>query len=561
MTKEMLIVGAGPAGTTAALQSRKLDKGAKVTLLTEESYPEYSRCGLPYVVSGVVSSLESLISHPPEFYERTSRIKLMLHTRAYEIDPDEKVVSARNLKTGNEDSLHYDSLILACGGRPVLPPIRGLDREGVFTVRTIEDIRSLLDHLKVVTVKTAVIIGGGLVGMEMSEALLKKGLKVTLVEVLPEILQGLLDPDMAAIIRERAEQAGVKILTDAVIEEILGGESVRGVKVSSTGEIETETIVIAAKVKPNVDLAERTGVRIGNTGAIDVDEYMRTSIEDIYAAGDCVETHDVVTGRRTLIQLATTAVRQGLVAGANAVGGHERYLGSTGVCATELFGIEVASAGLTTRFASDVGMPPISARVSAPVRPTYFPSCKSCIVKLLSNRQDERLIGVQIIGEEGVSERANLVAHAIHMRQDVKEFAKMETCYAPPVASIWDPLFVATQALTRKLEAEFNKRLERLALEIPVHFRSVAADKLVDILINSPNVKRMPNEVVKRILFNWQRGALATEYGLQVLLDAALALEPEQTMNMLSNGLRLYAPVLELKETKIPTQPRLLYNF
>jgi len=560
MISEILVVGAGPGGTTAALQSRKLDKRAKVTLLTEEPHPEYSRCGLPYVVSGAVSSLESLISNPSEFYERTGRIKLMLHTKAYEIDPKEKTVSTRNLKTGNEDSLRYDSLILACGGRPVLLPIRGVDKEGVFTVRTIEDVRSLLDHLKIVTVKSAVIIGAGLVGMEMSEALLKKGLKVTVVEILPEILQALLDPDMAAIVRERAEQAGVQILRDAVVEEILGDERVRGVKVS-TGEIETETVVIAAKVKPNVDLAERSGIRIGKTGAIDVDEYMRTSVEGIYAAGDCVETRDVVSGRKTLIQLATTAVRQGLVAGANALGGHERYLGSTGVCTTELFGIEVASAGITTGFASAVGMAPISARVSAPVRPTYFPSPKRCIVKLLSNRQDERLIGVQIIGEDGVSERANLVAHAIHMQQDVNEFAKMETCYAPPVAPVWDPLFVAAQALTRKLEAEFDKRLERLALEIPVHFRSVAAEKLVDILINSPNVRRMSNEVMKRILFNWQRGALVTEYGLQVLLEAALALEPERTMSLLSERLGLYAPVLELKETKIPTQPRLLYNF
>jgi len=560
MIEEILIVGAGPTGTTAALQSRKLDKKAKIALLTEEPYPEYSRCGLPYVVSGAVSSLESLVSYPAEFYERTSGIKLMLNTRAHEIDPNGKTVSARNLKTGNEGSLHYDSLILACGGRPVLPPIKGVDKEGVFTIRTIEDVRSLLDHLKVVTIKSAVIVGAGLVGMETSEALLRKGLEVTVVEILPEILQGILDPDMATVIRERAQQAGVKILTGTVVEEILGDKRVRGVKVLN-GEMEAETVIIATKVKPNVDLAERSGIRIGETGAIDVDEYMKTSVEDIYAAGDCVETRDVVSGRKTLIQLATTAVRQGLVAGANAVGGHERYLGSTGVCTTELFGIEVASAGITTGSAGAVGMSPISARVSAPVRPTYFPSRESCTVKLLSNRQDERLIGVQIIGEDGVSERANLVAHALHMQQDVDEFAKMETCYAPPVASVWDPLFVAAQALTRKLEAEFDKRLERLALEIPVHLRSVAAEKLVDILIDSPNVKRMSSEVVKRILFNWQRGALATEYGLQVLLEAALALEPERTMSLLSERLRLYALVLELKETRIPTQPRLLYNF
>jgi len=450
LTRRIVIVGAGAAGTTAAIQARRTDRSCEVSLVTKEAEPEYSRCGLPYALSGTVSHLEALISHPASFYESVNKIRLLLKTECTRLRPEEKSVEIVDLQTGGRGELAYDALVIATGAIPTLPPIRGIDKKGVFVIRTLDDIRSLITYTEAHT-KPVAIIGAGLIGTEMADALMKKGFEATIVEMLPEILPAMLDSDMACIVRERAERQGIGILKGATVSEILGAECVEGI-VAGGQTIRAEVVIVAASVKPDVRLAREAGVEIGEAGGIVVNDRMATNVNGVYAAGDCTETRCAVTGMRVQIQLATTAVRQGLVAGANAAGGSEIYPPSTGVAATKLFGLEVSCAGLTSNTAERLGLSPTSARVTGSTRLPYMPDAQEVTVKLLCNPKDGRLVGAQIVGE-GASWRANFASLAMHAKLTVYEFRRMETCYSPPLAPVWDPLTLAAHALERKLEA------------------------------------------------------------------------------------------------------------
>ncbi len=450
MSRRIVVVGGGAAGTTAAIEARKTDRSAEVFLITKESIPEYSRCGLPYAYSGIVPALEALITHPANFYESMSKVHLLLSTECTELLSQERAIKTVDLRTGTRKQLSYDALVIATGASPTVPPIKGIEKEGVFTIRAIDDMRKLKEHTKK-HAGPAVIIGAGLIGMEMSEALAVGDLEVIVVEMMPEILPAVLDPDMATIVRERAERVGIRIIRNSTVTQVLGTTRVEGI---FTGEqsIIADTIIVATRVKPEVEIWEQAGVRTGKAGGIVVDRRMLTNIDDIYAAGDCVETECAITGRHLLLQLATTAVRQATVAGTNAAGGSEMYSPSTGVATTRLFGLEVASAGLTTETSKHLGLMPVSSRISASTRLPYMSNAKEITVKLLCAPEDRRLIGAQIVGEENATWRANFAALAMNMRLTVHEFARKETCYAPPLSAVWDPLTLAARALERKLE-------------------------------------------------------------------------------------------------------------
>lgn len=456
MPKRIVVVGAGAAGTTASIEARRTDRLAEIYLVTKERDTEYSRCGLPYAFSGIVPRIETLIAHPSHFYETISRIRLLLRTECTKLRPDDKKIDVTDLRTGSKRELPYDALVVATGAVPTLPRIRGIDKSGVFTIRTLDDIRNLSRHTESHG-RSVLIIGAGLIGMEMSEALASKGFEVTVVEMLPEILPAVLDPDMASIVRRRAEEHGIRIICGSTIKEIVGETCVEDIVVGGQ-TIKADSVIVAARVRPVVEPWREAGVRVGDAGGIRVDNRMSTNLADVYAAGDCVETKCAVTGKNLLLQLATTAVRQALAAGRNAAGGSETYPPSTGVATTKLFGLEIACAGLTTEASNRLELSPISARVSASTRLQYMPGGTEVTVKLLCDARDGRLVGAQIVGGEDASWRANFASLAMHMRLTVQEFRKKETCYAPPVSPVWDPLTLAARALERKLEASIRTR-------------------------------------------------------------------------------------------------------
>ena len=453
MPKRIVIVGCGVSGTTAAFHARKTDRTAEIVLLGEEELPEYSRCGLPYAFSHVVPSLEALIGHDEAFYEQMNRIDLRLGCRAIRINTKSQSVETSRIKDETTEALEYDTLILTTGARASTVPVPGSDLRGVFTIRTMNDVERLTNHLLENDATQVAIIGAGLTGSEMAEALLQRGIKVLEAEIVPEILPVILDPDMASIIRTRAEEHGVEYYLQSNLEEITGREGqVSGVRISGK-EHPANAVIIAARVKPNTELAKDAGIALGGSGGIKTDDRMATSAQNIYAAGDCIETYDMITRRHVFFQLATTAVRQALVAGINAAGGNAKYPGSTGVTTVKLFGLEVSSFGPTTALSEKLGVHPISVRVTGSTRLPYYPGGKDLTVKLLADPKDGRLLGAQLVGEEGATLRANFASMAGHLGLTVQEFEQIETCYSPPLAPVWDPVTIAAQALLRKLQA------------------------------------------------------------------------------------------------------------
>jgi NADH oxidase (H2O2-forming) len=452
MPRRIVIIGCGVSGTTAAFQARKTDRTAQIVLLGDEELTEYSRCGLPYAFSHVVSSLEALIGYDEAFYEQMNRIDLRLGWKATRINTEKQTVEAFRPKDDSHETFEYGTLILAMGARPSTIPVPGSDLKGVFTIRTMKDIERLTNDLSENNAKRVAIVGAGLTGSEMAEALLQRGMTVLEAEIVPEILPVILDSDMASIIRTRAEEHGVEYHLNSTLEEIVGRNGrVSGIRISGE-EYPVDAVVVAVRVKPNTELAKEAGIVLGESGGIKTDERMTTSATNVYAAGDCVETYDRITRRHVFFQLATTAVRQSSVAGINAAGGDAKYPGSTGVTTVKLFGLEVSSFGPTTALSEKLGIHPVSVRVTGSTRLPYYPGGKDLTVKLLADPKDGRLLGAQLVGEEGATLRANFASMAGHLGLTVKEFEQIETCYSPPLAPVWDPVTIAAQALLRKLQ-------------------------------------------------------------------------------------------------------------
>ncbi|MCD6593577.1 FAD-dependent oxidoreductase [Candidatus Bathyarchaeota archaeon] len=446
MARKIVIIGAHAAGTDAASAARKTDRSAEITLITDQSVAGYSPCGIPFVIGGHIASFEDLIVFPPSYY-KMMKIDLRLETTAKAINVEDKTVEVED-KKGNSETLQYDSLILATGAYPFIPPIKGKEKKGVFTLRTLDDGKRICQALE--KSKAAVVIGAGAIGLETAVSFKERGLKTTVVELLPQVCPAALDRDMARIVQRYLEEKGIKIMTGKRVDEVLGDDHVSGVCVDGD-EIPADLVLMATGVRPNVKLAKEAGIEIGETGGIKTNLRMETSVKDVYAAGDCAESISSITQRPILSQLGTTAVRQGKVAGINAAGGYSVFLGCLCSFVTKLFDLEIGATGLTEAMAKRVGIETVSGIITSKTRADYYPGGKQIRVKIIADRETERIIGGQIIGGEEVTQRVNALSFAIQKGMTVKELAKADTCYAPPVNETWEPMVLAAEVAMRKL--------------------------------------------------------------------------------------------------------------
>jgi NADH oxidase (H2O2-forming) len=448
MPRRIVIVGAHAAGLDAASAARKTDRKAEITLISEEKYTGYSRCGLPFVIGGQIPTFQRLIVFPPTYY-RMMKLDLQTETTVTTINVDDKSIDIVD-KSGKTGTIPYDSLILTTGARSFIPPIKGREKAGIHSLRTIEDGEKI-DQAIHKGAKTAIVMGAGLIGLETAIALFERGIKTSVVELIPQILPAMLDADMAKSVQEMLQQKGLTILTGKGVEEFLGNDTVTGI-IAGGEQLNADLFISAFGVRATTQLATNAGIATGETRAIKTNAKMETNIKDIYAAGDCAESINLITKKPALTQLGTVAVRHAKVAGINAAGGYALFPGVIGSAVTRLFETDVGVTGLTAFSAQRAGIDTITGTITSKTKADYYPSALPIKIKLLVEKESQQIIGVQIIGGEEVTQRINAISFAIQKQMTVRELAKADTAYAPPLNETWEPLVLAADIAIRKLQ-------------------------------------------------------------------------------------------------------------
>lgn len=447
MPKRIVIIGAHAAGVDAASAARKTDRTADITLVTDEKHCGYSRCGLPFVIGGQIPTFESLIVFPPPYF-KMMKLTLKTETKATAINTTNKTVETTD-KTGKTETIAYDSLIVSTGASPFMPPIKGKEKQGILSLRTLEDGARIEQAVKN-GAKTAVIMGAGLIGLETVIALQERGLETTVVEMLPQVLPQMLDADMAKTTQELLEQKGIRVLTGKSVEEFLGTEKVTGI-VAGGEQIQADIFISAFGVRANTQLAANAGIILGDTKAVRTNARMETNIKDIYAVGDCAESTHIVTQKPALMQFGTVAVRHGKVAGINAAGGYALFTGVLGSSVSRLYKTDIGSTGLTEVAAQKARIETITGTITSKTKADYYPGALPIKVKLVVEKESQRVIGAQIIGGEEVTQRINAISFAMQKQMTARELAKADTAYAPPVCETWEPLVLAAEMVLMKL--------------------------------------------------------------------------------------------------------------
>ncbi len=452
--KHLVIIGGVAAGMKAAAKARRESPSMKITVVTDEQYISYAGCGMPYFIGDVIKDSKKLIIREPAYFKQMHAIGVLTGHQATAIDTRQKQVKARNMENGQELVFRYDKLILATGALPVVPPLPGISLGNIFTLRTVNDavrIKSCVDTGKV---KNAVIVGGGLIGLEMAENLVLRGVRVTVVELLDQVLPPL-DKDMALLVQNYLAGKGVEIITSDGVKSFEGNEGNLVTKViTGKRQLPADMVILSIGIKPNTKLAQEAGIEIGATRAIKVNERMETSVPDVYAIGDCAESVHLVTGKPAWIALGSTAAKMGRVAAINAAGGCDTFKGVVGAMIVKVFEMNIGKAGLSEREAIKEGFKPASTIVPASDISHYYPGAKDIIIKLIADAPTRRLLGAEIIGTGVVDKRIDIIVTALTFGATVDQVAKLDLAYAPPYAMAMDAIIVAANVLGNKLSGK-----------------------------------------------------------------------------------------------------------
>lgn len=435
---KLVIIGGVAGGATAAARARRISEKADITIVEKGPYVSFANCGLPYFVSRDIQKRSKLLLQTPEGFESRYGVKVLTETEAVEIDRTGKKVMIRGPE--GVAFLPYDKLILAQGGAPVVPPIEGAGSPNVFTIWTIPDMDKIHEFIDSRKPASAVIAGGGFIGLEMAEAFSRRGVETSVVELLPRLMP-MLDPEFGALVARRLEAHGVRVITGQGIKAVHAACS--EVELSDGRRLPAALVLLAVGVRPELTLARDAGLEIGKAGGLLVDDRMQTSDPDIYGAGDMVEIRNRVTGANARLPLAGPANRQGRIAASNALGLSQRYGGALGTSVVKVFDAAVASTGLTERAARAAGIDAGAAIVIKDHHAAYYPGARELTLKIVYERGTGRLLGAQAFGEEGVEKRIDVLATALAGRLTLKEVAELDLAYAPPFSSANDPVNVA----------------------------------------------------------------------------------------------------------------------
>ena len=446
--ENLIIIGGSDAGISSALRALELDPKIMATMIVADNYPNFSICGLPYYISHDVSYWKNLAHRTKDEIENEG-IRLFLENQAYSIDAQNKTVTMVH-KSGSNKVLDYDKLILGTGAVSVRPKIQGIDHSGVFFLRWIPDAFAIDEYIKNHNPQKAIIIGGGYIGMEMSEALSHRGLKVTVVEFFDSVMPSV-DVGLGIKIKDLLVSNGITVYNKIAIESIDKNGEILIVKGTNGFEFQADLVLVSVGCIPNTELGRSIGISTGVKGAFKVNQKMETNIPDVYAAGDCAETWNKIFQKYTYLPLGTVAHKQGRVAGENAVGGNREFAGSLGTQSVKIFDKVIARTGLNEKEAIDSGFKPVSIDFETWDHKVYYPSAEKIYLKVIADRITKRILGAQMLGayKTEVSKRIDIFATAIYHEMTVQDFSSYDLSYTPPLSSPWDPVQMAVQKLEK----------------------------------------------------------------------------------------------------------------
>lgn len=447
----ILVIGGSDAGISAALRARELDPQVEIQLVVADDYPNFSICGLPFFLSGEITDWHTL-AHRTLTELQSTGVQFYLSHTARKIEPENRQVIVTN---GDNQTLtfNYDKLIIGTGAAPVRPPIDGLDLPGVFPLHTMEESFSLNNYIAEKKPNSALLLGSGYIGLEMADALVQRGVEVTLVGR-PQAVLPTVDTGFGRIVEEELKRHGVKVFSGVTAEKIEAAGVGLAVYGSKGFRATSELVLVATGVRPNTELSQNAGIQVGTTGAIRVDREMRTNMPGIFAAGDCVETWHHMLERYVYLPLGTTSHKQGRIAGENAVGGQRLFRGTQGTQGTQVvkvFDLVIARTGLTHKEATEAGFDAITIESKHWDHKKYYPDPKELIIRLTGDRKTGKLLGAQILGHwhSEISKRVDIFAVALFHGMTVEELNDLDLSYTPPLSSPWDPVQMSAQAWSR----------------------------------------------------------------------------------------------------------------
>lgn len=457
-SNKILIIGGVAAGTKAAAKAARENQDLDIVVLTRDRHVSYAGCGLPYYIGDVIKEEKELLVKRPKDFRADFNIEVITDIEATKIIPEENTVLAKDLNTGEIRKYEYDKLVLATGASPFIPPVAGAKLGNIITVRTVQEATAVKKLLSERNFKDAVVVGGGMNGLEIAENLYQRGIRTTVVELAPHILPAH-DADVALYAQKYLADKGIRVLAGTAVKSFEdNGQGDVGAVSTGAGLLKADLVILSVGVRPNVDLARECGILLGPTGAIAVNEKMETNLNGIYAVGDCAESVNLITGRTVWYPMGSTANKAGRIAGINlaGTGAEDAMKGVLGTSVLKLFELNVAKTGLSERDARSLGYKVETVLVPAPDRAHYYPGSREIVTKLIVDRDSRAVLGGQIFGEGVVDKPIDILVTAISFGATVDQLAKLDLAYAPPFSTALGTTIVAANVMMNKLAGKFN---------------------------------------------------------------------------------------------------------
>lgn len=448
----VLVIGGVAAGTKTAAKLKRENRDFNVTLITKGENISYAGCGLPYYVGGVIEDKSDLIVNTPKSFSDLTQVEVKTSVEALEIDRDKKNVRAVDLKNNKEINLNYDKLVIATGADPVKPPIEGIDLEGVFYMRTPDDAIAVREVVETNNVKRAVVVGGGFIGLEVAENLHEMGVKTTLVEAMDHIMPGF-DDEVSSYVENELIENGIMVLTGERLTSIEGEEKVSKVRTDKRA-MKADMIVMSVGIRANSNIAETCGLELEANKTIKVNEYMQTNDEDIYAVGDCVTVKNILSGKPAWSPMGSSANKEGRCLAKTLAGKKTEFNGVLGTGIVKLLNLNAARTGLTEKEALNLGYNVESVLVPIDDKAHYYPDSKMIIIKLISDKDNKKVLGAQVFGEGNVDKHIDVISTAITFNATVNDLQNLDLAYAPPFSTAINPISHAANVLLNKIDGD-----------------------------------------------------------------------------------------------------------